>query len=554
MRDANLPVGRSHRSTGVFRAADLLHLLGIYQAVLASRPLEVGNREFLESLLADSRTLGRALARAPSKHGGDPGELAALLAAIAAQEPVSAATRAQTILDTVRLLQRRAARRQDTLLADGELPPLRCDYARVTVLFGPGLGLGDQITFLPFLRALQAQVPDTELTVFTVYPGLWTELFPQVHERTYRRDPLRPFRYLQAEGTPGRELVVAADFGANHLHGRIVRSTGQRDVLEIALGLRRAWLAQASAGLVRTECWPAEGVGGNYGLLASLADRLCPRDVPWPAWEAVAPLRRPRRRPLVLMNPLSSKRLPFLPQHWATVLRRLNALLGGIRVRVYPGVHPASREDSARVAELACKAGIDAALLDEGEGSAFTATDGLKRVCRAAREADVCLTVDTFTAHLVPLLGIPTVTVSHWENRDFWVPARWSVVRVVPTPDAPTLDSLAEAVAVAAGGAPAALAGLAASLVAATERAGREGGPEAVAALRLAVSTFLLWDGASLNDRAEGEAWLRRLSRLDRAVRRHGAAAEIRAALDAWCSSDLYKLLWLGSLTGNRRS
>jgi len=436
-----------------FRSVELFHLLGIYQVVVAGllRPLDVGNREFLESLLADSRALGQALAQAPALHGEDRAALGALLAAVAAQEPGSAAAeRARQILEAGERLVGRTQGRRLRPARGGELDPLPVDYARLTVVFGPGLGLGDQIMYLSLLRALAAHVPGAEITVFTLYPGLWAELLPAARERSYRGDPLRPFRFLRRDGAPGRELVVAADFGANDLHRGVARPSRGRDVLEVALGPHRAWFARAGTEPVRTEQWPMPAAGGYYALLAAMAGRLCPAGTPWPVWEAAAPRRRPQRPPCVLVNPLSSKRFPFGPEHWAAVLARLDGLVGGLQARVFPGVHPASRASAMQVVELARAAGVQVAPLDEGEAP-LTPEDGVARVCRAAREADLCLTVDTFTAHLVPLFGTPTVTLTPVENRAFWAPAPWNQVRVVPTPDAAAVESLAQAAAAVGG-------------------------------------------------------------------------------------------------------
>src|SRR2546423_10443059 len=48
-----------------FRLHDLLHLLRIYQGVIHARPIEMGNREFLECLIISSRKIFEVIPRAP---------------------------------------------------------------------------------------------------------------------------------------------------------------------------------------------------------------------------------------------------------------------------------------------------------------------------------------------------------------------------------------------------------------------------------------------------------------------------------------------------------
>src|SRR5205823_6118780 len=51
----------------------------------------------------------------------------------------------------------------------------------------------------------------------------------------------------------------------------------------------------------------------------------------------------------------------------------------------------------------------------------FNAVDSL---VASLSSVDLCLTMDTFTAHLVPLFGTPTIVVALKDNHEFWVPSR----------------------------------------------------------------------------------------------------------------------------------
>src|SRR2546430_2524789 len=63
---ANDQTSRFSLSAGLcFRLHDLLYLLRIYQGVIHARPIEMGNREFLECLIISSRKIFEVIPRAP---------------------------------------------------------------------------------------------------------------------------------------------------------------------------------------------------------------------------------------------------------------------------------------------------------------------------------------------------------------------------------------------------------------------------------------------------------------------------------------------------------
>ena len=134
---------------------DALHLLWVYESIVATRPLSRGNREFLGMLLESARAIAAYLDRLEPSVG-----LADVVRLVRGQTVDTAVTQARNILDSVRRLRGdQDPRGNRTLYLRRPLPPLREAYSGITVIFGPGLGMGDEITFLRLLRRLAARFP-----------------------------------------------------------------------------------------------------------------------------------------------------------------------------------------------------------------------------------------------------------------------------------------------------------------------------------------------------------------------------------------------------------
>jgi hypothetical protein len=422
--------------------AATLHLLRMYESVIRVRPLEAGNREFLTALVAASHALGTAvLSAAPppdSRNAGrfDPGPLLRLLASQKADNARDVSGQVLELLDEALTPFGSDFRRP---YLRGPLPLLSAPYASVTVVFGPGVGLGDEITFLQLLRALVRRC-GAPTTIFTLYPNLWRNLLPQTREVHYRGRPLRPFAHLEAAARRApshRHLVVLADFEFFDAHSKLIPHLDDLDVLEVALGRMAAWLRPGGSPWTQVEHFVEAPLDNNYYVLRAVGERLLGRSIsPW------QPVRELSLRPVrgrsalgrrLLVNPLSSKPLPITPEGWAKMVRRIARDLPAsdtLQVSVFPGLHQASRSYASEVCRrIEESAGpgrpiVSSALL-EGE-SGLSATSALPSLVAALDEFDACLTLDTFTAHLAPLFGVPTAVVAYGDNHQFWVPCRWS--------------------------------------------------------------------------------------------------------------------------------
>src|SRR5262249_53067701 len=128
------------------------------------------------------------------------------------------------------------------------------DADDVFIVFGPGLGLGDEITCLELVRRIVDRFGEKKTTIFSCYPGLWAQLLPAIRSHQYRGHPLRPYRAVRLAATAARParrdakaparrvLAIAIAFDGNGLHHAVLPRVESLDVFELALGLHGSWI------------------------------------------------------------------------------------------------------------------------------------------------------------------------------------------------------------------------------------------------------------------------------------------------------------------------
>lgn len=542
---------------------DALHLLRVYQTIIALRPLDRGNREFLETLLRACRALLAPLQTHLDGAGAADTGLHELVHAAREQTAANAAAAAPDLLTRISTARAVAPVEGRSLYVQRPISHLRDDYASVRIVFGPGLGMGDAITFYPFVRALLAHCSRAAVTIWDLYPSLWRHLVPEARTAHYRGRPLRPFTQPPSGEGGGRTLVVIIDFEGFSFHERILPRRPDQDVLEIALGRRTAWFAPGDSPWTDVDHFARAPVANNYWMLHQLALRLfgSGRDVR--AW---MPREVRRRRtpsvdgPVVLLNPLSSKAVPLTLDDWSRLFRQLRVDVdtrGQLRAIVYPGVHEASRADAAALARaLRTRAGVLTELLSGADGEPLTPYNAIDRFIHALRHADICLTIDTFSAHLAPLYGVPTLVITLKRNREFWVPDRQTFHWLAPEAVTGIPPVAARLLRGAHTDGPRALARREAArgLVAATDRAlGDPSSARELPELYRALAVYHGFVEPSSGLREEGARWLRYWSRLSTAARRHPLdAANLLTFVQQWELSGFFKCAALDAYTSSR--
>lgn len=554
-----------------FQAVDLLDLLWMHQGSLATRAFSEGNREYLELMIDAAQRLVRALAEAPRSPFLPRSKVAALVSMIGAQEPANSAETARRAVPILSELRGRyGAAHASTLYMRGPLPPLPADYSRIAVYFGAAMGLGDQITFFQFLLPLLGRCRRARTTVYTLYPGLWPRLLPGVEEVGFRDDPLRAFVELNrptAEG--GRELVVCADFEVFNLHRHVIAQRPERDILELSLGRMSAWLNGGDSPWIRVESF-SSGTDNNYGFMQLLTARLVPGDEP-PLWRPVPPnpkeapgsprraagrrARDPQEPRTILVNPFTSKKLPFTPYLWEVGIHDVRARLRSrvpFEVVVYPGVERSTHDFAAEIcARLSRGAAPIPARLLTASGEPLTPLNALAAVVEEAERVDLCVTADTFTAHLVPMFEVPTVVLAYSHFQKFWVPCRWSFNVPLEQMKDRGLPLVAAILALLAGSSPASERPRqkAAALLRATREASRgELTPRALGRIEAALADLFRDLAPSFPAYAEVQRWLLLWGRLAWAHRREaGTQQGLSSYLRLWEESEAFRLLAVGA-------
>lgn len=535
-------------------APQLLRLLRIYQSIIASRPLEQGNREFLAMLLRSVETIRAALANDDAMPQIVRGIVDPLVARLQTQTVHNAAHVARAIVSIVdAALQRlRGGFGMDSLYVRRPVLRAQRDYSRICVVNGPGLGLGDEITFLQFFRALAAWQPNASLTFFNLYPGLWRHFVPSARHVHYRGRPIQPIEFVSqpAKDPAGRSLVVVVDFDAYNLHDAIIPRQPRQDVLEISLGHRMLWYARGDSAYVDVEHLERTGATSTYEFVEKLTQRVLGAPTNRTPWPPVRPPRSAsRREAVILLNALSSKPVPLATADWHAALLAARRAIGAgpaLHVCIYPGLHTGSmREARALQQALAREDRISASILTAPGGRQLTPYNAIDALIAFLRRTDVCLTIDTFTAHLVPLFGIPTLVVALKPNREFWVPVAHACyclvedfAREVPAFLANVVRCRLDAPRSAPSRQTAARA-----LARATEQLHfHEGSPASIEALCARLTAYLMHTNGDTARMSEARRWLRYWSRLTSATRREPLPPEQTAPLiRQWVVSEFFK-------------
>jgi hypothetical protein len=550
----------------LLRGIDLVELLWMHQGSMATRSFSEGNQEYLALMIDASRRLVRALAEAPRSPLLPRSRVAALVDLVEGQVPRNAAATAQQIVPILANLRDRDRRAQTSALyLRGPLPPLPSDYSRVVVYFGSAMGLGDQINFYQLLEALVRHCRRAKFLVYTLYPGLWTRLLPGVKEESFRDDPLSPFFDLnRPPPDEGRELVITADFEVFNLHLHTVVQRPQRDILEISLGRMAAWLNGGSSPWIRMESFSAQSENNNYVFMHAMAGRLAPK-VERAVWE---PVREPKRTPkkvnpdktkpdkprTILLNPFTSKKLPFTAELWAEGQREVSARLRGripFDVLVYPGVERSTYDFAEEIRDRLSQSDhpITARLLTAA-GEPLTPHNALPALLDELDSIDLCVTADTFTSHLVPMYRIPTVVVAYSHFRKFWVPSRWSFNCPVERMKDHGLSLVARILALQESTSPRALARRqkAAALLRATEEAARcVPSVRTLARLETALADVFRGLDSAFPAYEETQRWLLLWTRLTGAHHREPGTEEgLLGYLRLWQESEAFRLLTVG--------
>lgn len=385
-------------------------LLSRYLFFLTQRPISRSNTHYLQQRIHGLQSLAGVLANVDT-----PGTATAV-ALLRGLNPGNVRETAER-LQLQLLPAARAELPPGYVVADTALPEDFLGAAgRVLLVFGPAIGIGDEIICFPLPSRVKAVNPAAEVVVLTAYEGLWDRVSGVDRHGCYRDHDhlLAALRGQDALG--GFDVVVLVDFENPELYRAVTADGGIGRYAELSLG------ARVLAAVDNHDRWvyrPPQATGCSTNFYDTL-DRL--------AWAMGLPAGEPAarfdtltgRRPasdgaelVVYACPFTSKYDPS-PRYWTRLLCSLLPAEPArpVRVVVDPGTNSSTRRFSAQLAQAAAAHHDGTAVTVEQATPDVRQRLSVRGVFAELDRADVVVCTDSFTAHAAPLFGCTTLVLA----------------------------------------------------------------------------------------------------------------------------------------------
>ena len=307
-------------------------------------------------------------------------------------------------------------------------------YNRMLVMIGPGIGIGDEVSYTAFFRALAGyfRIRPDRTEIFTFSPGLWQALAPEFVRRPLSGSPLAFFHRLRKilkMTPPSKVLIVYASFMGQEMHRCLLPYRECLDVMELALASGQAWLklhGQPRGVTLRGRDQKTPNMIRALEELLALLLEDRPRIASRSTMSYQAGSAKVFR---LFVNPFTSKFSPLTPDHWAQFIRDVRAALPRrmlLNCRVSPGLAPWCGDyarDIVRLTRRLVPENIKLSILGESDGVKLDTENGILEMHRALARADFVLAIDTYTAHLAAYLNTVSLALCLNRNPEFWQPA-----------------------------------------------------------------------------------------------------------------------------------
>jgi hypothetical protein len=296
------------------------------------------------------------------------------------------------------LLQPRLAYRLPRdLVVTSRAPASWNDVRALLVIYGPAIGIGDEILSSPIPAALQSLAPRASIGVLTAYDGLWSRIAPAQRAARYRDMAEVLTRIRSAED----DAIVYVDFEPPGLVAAIAHEPQVQRFAELSIGTRSLSILD-NVGRRLHQMPPS---GENFYEVVGAMCRWLGADG--------APSRTPRSRrapeTVVVASPFTSKEEPS-EKLWRNLL---TSMLTRERVVLDTGPNASTRGFAISLRDALRNAGIRAQLA--ANGRAATVGEMLDVVA----DADAVVTADSYLAHAAPLFGAITFVVAR-EGLEAW--------------------------------------------------------------------------------------------------------------------------------------
>jgi hypothetical protein len=399
-------------------------LLAQYLFFLSRRPVSESNLHYLVSRLQGLKSLAPLLA------GSGDAALERVVSQLGHLHPAAFRRLAPSLqLSLIPLVH--AARPlpghvvvQDSAPHQGWL----ADVRRALLVFGPGIGIGDELILAPVPQWLKRDNPDLEVVTLSGYRSFWNRVRAVDRDLQYSSH----FDLLKAlRGVPpydGFDLVMFVDFEAPELYRGVAADGLIGKYLELSLGARSAFLFDSGQQWLYRMHHITPYFANYYHALNQLLRSL-----------GLAPRSRDRFADIVrreepkagdaldiFISPFTSKYDPS-GVYWSRLLSGLAQRLGPFPVRLHldTGAHWKTQRfaiELARSVAPGLSGNVEIRLARDGTPPSLSLAGVYDQLGRS--HAVIC--ADSFAAHAGPLFDCLTLVLAKAGLRDWQVPAESS--------------------------------------------------------------------------------------------------------------------------------
>jgi len=371
-------------------------LLSRYLFFLGRRPISGANAHYRDSRIGALQSLARLFEDAGIR------------------EPLRALTPsnfARVAPQLQRVLQPQLAYRLPRDLVNGADAPAREAWSamqRMVVIYGPAIGIGDEIVSASIPRVLQTLAPRATIDVLTAYDGLWERIAPE--QRVKRYADLAEL--LQRIRSGADDAVVYIDFEPPGLIAAMAHEPQVRRFLELSVGTRSLVLLDNVERSLRTMPASLAQQENFYDCLRAMGRWLGVGS--GPIGGNVRERKTSPRR--IVVSPFTSKEEPS-ERVWSTLLATMLSRVDDVQVVLDTGPNPATRAFAIALRDGLRASGTRTQL------AASTRSATLGEMLDLVRDADLVVSADSYLAHASPRFGVPTLVVAREGLEPWRVPA-----------------------------------------------------------------------------------------------------------------------------------
>ena len=275
---------------------------------------------------------------------------------------------------------------------------------RLLVIYGPAIGIGDEILASSIPRALRKLAPS--VTVMTAYDGLWDRVQPGEQVERYR-DLSTIFGQLRGDAY---DTIFYVDFEPAGLVTTMAHEPRVQRFVELSLGTRLLTVLDSSTRRLHqmpgTSPYHENFYRTLEQMLAWLGTSAEPRDHESRVNE-----------PLIVASPFTSKEEPS-EKLWSGVLAAIARR--GERLVLDTGPNSATRAFAQDLRDALRAGGARAELAANGRAASIGEMLDLVATARAV------VTADSYLAHAGPVLGAKTFVIARQGLEPWRVPAAGS--------------------------------------------------------------------------------------------------------------------------------